>query len=195
MKVRESGMPDQAQWDSFFDPAYILEKLGCSGDGGDVVEFGCGYGTFTTAAARRVTQRVIALDIEPQMVAATMQRAADEGLTNVVAQVRDFVAHGSGLPDGSAGYALLFNLLHLENPLDLLREARRTLRPGGHVGMIHWRSDIATPRGPSLAIRPTPQDCRQWGEAAGLEFVREESLPRCRWHWGLVMQRPLASAR
>jgi SAM-dependent methyltransferase len=194
MKVRDSGMPEQSLWDSFFNPGYILEELGCSGDCGDVVEFGCGYGTFTTAAARRVTQRVLALDIEPAMVAATRQRAAHDGLTNVVAQVRDFVAHGSGLPDGSAGYALLFNILHLANPVDLLREARRTLQPGGHAGMIHWRSDIATPRGPALAIRPSAQDCRRWGEAAGLAFVREESLRCCRWHWGLVMQRPLESA-
>ena len=85
---------------------------------------------------------------------------------------------------------MLFNILHIENPVRLLQEALRVLSPGGTVGIIHWRCDIPTPRGPSLDIRPTPEQCRSWGEAAGLEFVRYESLCCCSWHWGLVMKRP-----
>ena len=48
MKGRESGMPDQSNWDSFFNPNCILAKLGCIGPCGDVVEFGCGYTIFST---------------------------------------------------------------------------------------------------------------------------------------------------
>ena len=190
MKGRESGMPDGSDWESFFNPRCIVEKLDCHGACGDVVEFGCGYGTFTIAAAELVAARIYALDIEPAMVAETLRNAGKAGLTNVCAEVRDFVAAGCGLPDGSAGYAMLFNILHLENPVALLREARRVLAPGGTVGIIHWRTDIPTPRGPSPAIRPTAEQCRSWGEAAGLDFVRYESLCCCSWHWGLIMKRP-----
>src|SRR5262245_27399763 len=98
----------------------MVEKLDCTGPCGDVVEFGCGYGTFTIPAAKAAGGRVIALDIEPEMVAATVQRAHDSGLSNVVGVVRDFVAEGSGLPDGRAQRAILFNILHIENPLGLL---------------------------------------------------------------------------
>lgn len=72
----------------------------------------------------------------------------------------------------------------------LLREAHRILVPEGKVGIIHWRSDVRTPRGPPLDIRPTPDQCRAWGEEAGLEFVRYEALKCCPWHWGMVMRRP-----
>lgn len=52
MKGRESGMPDESYWETFFNPACILDRLGCPGLCGEVVEFGCGYGTFTIPAVR-----------------------------------------------------------------------------------------------------------------------------------------------
>jgi SAM-dependent methyltransferase len=155
-----------------------------------VVEFGCGYGTFTIPTAGQIDGRIYALDIEPDLVAETCQKATATGLLNVSVSVRDFVSEGTGLADRSVGYAMLFNILHLEDPVGLLREACRVLVPGGKVGMIHWRSDVETPRGPSAAIRPSAAQCRAWGESAGLVFVREESLCCCSWHWGLVMRRP-----
>lgn len=164
--------------------------MGCAGPCGDVVEFGCGYGTFTLPAAKLLSGRVYALDIDPEMVTATCRKATEAGLTNVSARVRDFLADGTGLPDASVGYAILFNLLHVENPIGLLGEARRVLVPGGLAGIIHWRSDIPTPRGPSAPIRPTREECRAWAETAGLTLVREESLCCCSWHWGLIMRRP-----
>jgi SAM-dependent methyltransferase len=190
MKGRESGMPDESYWDSFFNPSCIVERLGCTGPCGDIVEFGCGYGTFTIAAAKDATGRVIAIDIEPDMVAETLSKAQAEGLSNVVGIVRDFVADGTGLLDAQARRAMLFNILHIEQPLTLLREAYRVLAPSGEVGIIHWRSDIETPRGPSRSIRPTAEQCREWAEQAGFEFVRQEPLSCCSWHWGLVMRRP-----
>jgi ubiquinone/menaquinone biosynthesis C-methylase UbiE len=195
MKGRESGMPDDSYWETFFNPRCILERMDCVGPCGDVVEFGCGYGTFTVPAAESITGNVFALDIESDMVAATTQRASRAGLANVSAEVRDFVATGCGRADESVGYVMLFNILHIEDPVGLLREAHRVLVPGGCAGVMHWRTDIPTPRGPSMPIRPTAEQCRTWGEAAGLEFVRDESLCCCSWHWGMVMRRPFRQSR
>ena len=124
------------------------------------------------------------------MVAATQRKADEAGLPNVVATVRDFAMKGCGLPNGSTGYARLVNILHIDNPIALLGEASRVLAPGGTAAIIHWRTDIETPRGPSMPIRPSAEQCREWGKQAGLEFVRYESLCCCSWHWGLVMRRP-----
>ena len=52
MKARESGMPEESVWAGFFAPETILRKLGLTSSCGDVVDFGCGYGTFTIPAAR-----------------------------------------------------------------------------------------------------------------------------------------------
>ncbi|MGE4344567.1 MAG: class I SAM-dependent methyltransferase, partial [Geoalkalibacter sp.] len=67
MKVRDSGMPDEDMWDSFFFPTKMLTLLGLDAGTGDVAEFGCGYGTFTLAAARLIRGTVHAFDIEPEM--------------------------------------------------------------------------------------------------------------------------------
>jgi len=189
MKVRDSGMPDETVWARFFDARQILIKLDFTDFEADVVDFGCGYGTFTVAAARLASGTVYALDIETEMIEATAARAASLGLDNVKTAVRDFAATGTGLPDASTSYAMLFNILHAEDPVGLLGEAFRVLRPGGKVAIIHWVHDAATPRGPVLAIRPRPEQCRQWLQKAGFELVIPQvSLPP--YHYGIVARKP-----
>ncbi|MEX0745781.1 MAG: class I SAM-dependent methyltransferase [Phycisphaeraceae bacterium] len=192
MKARESGMPEQSVWDGFFDPPSILARLGLDAACRDVVDFGCGYGTFTIPAARVVSGMAHALDIEPAMIAAVSDKARQAGLTNVQTRQRDFLTEGTGLPDASVGYAMLFNLLHAEHPERLLVEARRALRPGGVLAIMHWRSDIPTPRGPSMAIRPAPAQCRTWAMAAGFEPRHGGTIDLPPYHYGLVLRRPIA---
>jgi ubiquinone/menaquinone biosynthesis C-methylase UbiE len=187
-KGRESGMPDEAYWQSFFNPDCIVSRLDCTG--GDIVEFGCGYGLFTVPAARLVSGTVYALDIDQEMIAATRERAASAGCGNVMAIERDFLAIGCGRPDARAAYAMLFNILHIAEADHLLSETHRVLAPGGKAGVIHWKVDESTPRGPSLAIRPSREQCRQWAERAGFRFVRYEDLCCCSWHWGMVLEKP-----
>lgn len=188
MKVRESGMPDEEMWAAFFNPVYILSQIGFD-ELDSVVEFGCGYGTFTVAVAPRTKGSVIALDIEPAMVEMTRRKVRETGLRNVEVVLRDSVAEGTGLAEDSVSHAMLFNILHAENPLRLLREARRVLRPGGKVGIIHWNYDPQTPRGPDLTIRPRPEQCRAWTRQAGFELAKAFlDLPP--YHYGLVGEKP-----
>jgi ubiquinone/menaquinone biosynthesis C-methylase UbiE len=193
MKGRESGMPEEAYWASFFDPQAVLDRLLLPKDSTcNVLEFGCGYGTFTLPAASRTQGKVTALDIEPEMVRLVAQRAQDAGLANVHAEVRDFIEHGTGVPGGSQGHVMVFNLLHIEDPLALLREAHRTLQPRGTLSVIHWRSDIETPRGPPLAIRPKPEQCAAWVSEAGFDAVVQVHLGQSApYHYGLLAQRSM----
>jgi len=65
----------------------MVEKLDCTGPCGDIVEFGCGYGAFTIPTAQLAKGRVVALDIEPELVAETVRKAEAAGLSNVVGVV------------------------------------------------------------------------------------------------------------
>jgi ubiquinone/menaquinone biosynthesis C-methylase UbiE len=128
---------------------------------------------------------VHALDIDPEMISATVANAQRLGLKNVRAIERDFVRLGTGLPDNSVAYAMLFNVLHSEDPMSLLHEAFRVLGPSGIVAVTHWIHDDTTPRGPPLGIRPRPEQCVQWLRAAGFQpDARIVPLPP--YHYGLA---------
>jgi SAM-dependent methyltransferase len=188
MKTRESGMPDEPTWEAFFDTGSILSTLGLTSADRDVVDFGCGYGTFVLSAARMVRGTVHALDIEPEMVENTARRAKEEGLDNVKAVLRDFVAKGTGLADGSVDYAMIFNILHAERPEVLLKEALRILATGGRLSVIHWNYDSDTPRGPPMEIRPRPGDCISWAEAVGFQLLEPGVINLSPYHYGLVFR-------
>lgn len=178
-------MPDARWWNTFFDASGIIGALVPETAPCRVVEFGAGYGTFTLPLAKRPGTVVVALDIEPELVQAL------RGTPGVEPHLRDFVAHGTGEADDSADHVLLYNILHLEDPTGLLEEARRVLRPGGTVSVIHWRSDIETPRGPALDIRPSPDQCRAWMTHVGFIEVRPVDLSLwAPWHFGLVARLP-----
>jgi len=188
MKIRDSGMPDRATWEGFFDPGATLQRLGLEMLAEDIVDFGCGYGTFALAAAALTRGTVHALDIDPNMIETTAARASQLGVSNVRATERDFVAGGSGLASDSVGYAMLFNVLHSEDAVGLLREARRVLRPCGVAAIVHWIHDGRTPRGPDLSIRPRPEQCSAWAREAGLLTRELVMLPP--YHYGLTAQKP-----
>lgn len=178
-------MPDETVWEGFFEPAAALRLLGLSASCRDVVEFGCGYGTFTIPAARIASGTVYALDIDPQMVRRTAEKAKELGLLNVVAIECDFVDQQLPVVSGTADYAMLFNILHAENPEMLLGRASAALHSGGLLGIMHWNYDPKTPRGPSMKIRPRPEDCSRWAEETGFTVTTPHvDLPP--WHYGIV---------
>ena len=190
MKARESGMPEEEMWREFFDPEAILRLLKLTSSCQDVVDFGCGYGSFTIPAARIVRGTVHSLDVEPDMVSITQAKADAEGLRNVRTYRRDFVSEGTGLPSTSMDYVMLFNILHAERPDVLLAEAFRILSQGGFLGIIHWNYDPTTPRGPSMDIRPRPEQCQQWAEQAGFCLLRPGIIALPPYHYGMAFVRP-----
>lgn len=115
-------------------------------------------------------------------------KASETGLRNIVTFHRDFVMEGTGLPDNSCEYVMLFNILHAEYPLKILAEAKRILATGGRAGAIHWNYGPTTPRGPSLDIRPRPEQCQEWFKAAGFELI-EPYLNFPPFHYGMAGQK------
>lgn len=186
-KVRESGMPPESQWSSFFTPQQILHTLGLSANDRTVVDVGCGYGTFAIPAAQLTGGVIHAVDIEPDMLEITRANADTLTQGSIVLHALDFTTAPLGLRDGSVDYVMLFNILHAENPLYLLQEARRLLNSGGRIGIMHWNHDPDTPRGPPMTIRPTPNQVQQWIKETDLIASERIELPP--YHYGFIARR------
>jgi len=108
--------------------------------------------------------KLYGFDIEEGILDIVNQKIKKESIVNVILEQRDVLIQTTGLADNSIDYVMLFNILHHESPTDFMNEAFRILKPNGKVGIIHWRSDVETPRGPHLTIRPKPEQVLEWGK-------------------------------
>ncbi|MDR9498051.1 MAG: class I SAM-dependent methyltransferase [Hydrogenovibrio sp.] len=188
MKIPESDMPETELWASFFDPETLLETLVQDAPvAGDALELGAGYGTFTPAIHHSVTGQVHAWEIESALCTQLRTLKHTSDLSRLRVHCGDFLEQGFGLPRASQSLVVVFNLLHLPHPVLLLAEAFRVLAPGGRLLMLHWRSDQPTPRGPSLDIRPKPQECKHWAHRAGFAQIEQPDISAsCPHHFALI---------
>ena len=182
-------MPEEAYWETLLDVDGILQRLRIGKELQDVVELGCGYGTFSLPVAASISGALRAFDIDAAMVGRTRQRAEERGIRNLLCEQRDVFHDGFGVDAGSQDACLLFNILHCEQPARILQEAARAISGQGSVFVIHWRHDPATPRGPSLDIRPRPEDCIRWAEAAALHPTENGAVDLPPYHYGLVLRK------
>jgi 2-polyprenyl-3-methyl-5-hydroxy-6-metoxy-1,4-benzoquinol methylase len=195
MKIRDSGMPAEHIWQSFFEPETILAELGLDENVQNLVDFGCGYGTFAIAAAKLCTANIYALDIDESVLKVAEKNALQQGLNNIHFVKQDFIREGAGFHLQSIDFAMMFNILHMENPELLLAKTLRMLRPGGKLAIMHWNDDAQTPRGPAMSIRPKPRQIIAWARSAGFAVDDTSIINLPPYHYGLVLKRPLLDAK
>lgn len=181
-------MPKEDIWSDFFNVDLILSELHINSKINDLVEIGCGYGTFTIPAAKHITGKLHAFDIEKEMFDIVEQKIANEHLSNVSLELRDILTKTTGLANNSIDYVMLFNILHHDSPIDFLTESYRILKPKGKLGILHWRSDISTPRGPDLSIRPKPDQIIQWIDKLKFSIYKEPVIIEP-YHYGMIISK------
>ncbi len=186
MRVSDSGMPDEAYWNSLFDIWGIVKWLDIKTMAHPIVEIGCGYGTFTVPVATETTGQVYAFDIDPDMLETAKTNAQQADLRNIQFCLRDVLEKGTGLESNSVGMVLLFNILHFDERRKMLEEASRILKSSGVVAIIHWRKDIETPRGPSLQMRPDEEVILSSIDGLGLYFNGNSRVLEP-YHWGIQL--------
>lgn len=150
-------MPEKEYWENLFNIQLILEKLEINNNINSLVEFGCGYGTFTIPSAKLINGNIIALDIDQKMINITNNLLKEKNIKNVIIKKRDFIKEGTGIKNNSIDYVMLFNILHHKNPNEIFEESYKILKNNGKLGVIHWNYDKSTPRGPDMNIRPQPE--------------------------------------
>jgi ubiquinone/menaquinone biosynthesis C-methylase UbiE len=179
-------MPAEDMWASFFDVGLILSELYIDSDIKDLVEIGCGYGTFTIPSAKKINGKLYAFDIEEGMIEIVKQELRNSLIHNVILEQRDILIQTTGLADNSVDYVMLFNILHHESPNDFLNEAYRILKPDGKLGILHWRSDVPTPRGPDLTIRPKPAQILLWIDKQKFSIFKAPKIIMP-YHFGMIL--------
>lgn len=188
MKVRESGMPDEKIWNDFFDINLILSELQIDSQITDLVEIGSGYGTFTIPTVRFLKGKLYAFDIEREMIDYLSKKLSNHKHDNVILEQRDILTQTTGLPDNSVDFVMLFNILHHDSPTDFLNESFRILKQNGMIGIIHWRSDISTPRGPDLSIRPKPEQIIEMIDKTKFRILKYPFIIKP-YHYGLLISK------
>jgi ArsR family transcriptional regulator len=149
----------------FLDPRWVVGDLG-TGTGG------------LAATLAPFVARVIGVDRSDAMLRAAQRRL--EGVANV--ELRDGDLEELPVADGELDVALMSLVLHyVVDPPDVLREARRTLKPGGRIVVVEMR---AHERGAEYAeemghVWPGFDEDQMtgWLRDAGFQHVHASPLP------------------
>jgi ubiquinone/menaquinone biosynthesis C-methylase UbiE len=111
---------------------------------------GCGDGYYTIELARRVgpTGKVIAVDIQPEMLQELSRRCEQNNLKNV-----DMILglpHDPKLPEGKLDLILMVDVYHeFSNPIEMLDSMRKSLKKDGRIALVEFRGED-----PQVPIKP-----------------------------------------
>ena len=143
-----------------------------------VADIGAGSGYFSFRMAAKVPKgKVLAVDIQQEMLDVTNETAKAKGITNVetiLGTIED-----PKLPAGQVDVALMVDAYHeFDHPREMMEGIARGLKPGGRVVLVEYRAED-----PRVFIKPhhkmTQEQAKLEMAAVGLVFVKtSEELPQ-----------------
>jgi SAM-dependent methyltransferase len=143
-----------------------------------VADIGAGTGYFSLPIAERVPEgRVLAVDIQPEMLAIIEQKrreAAAGNLETVLGSIED-----PGLPSAAVDLIFIVDAYHeFSHPREMGKAMFESLRPGGRLVLLEYRAED-----PTVPIKQlhkmTEAQARREMEVLGFEWVRtEDFLPQ-----------------
>ncbi len=143
-----------------------------------VADIGAGSGTLTFPIARHLPRgRVVAVDIQPEMLTLIADRADAANIENI--ELILGAIDDARLAPSSVDLVLFVDAYHeFSHPKEMLESIVRGLRPGGRVVQVEYRAND-----PEVPIKPlhtmTEAQSRRELEAAGLRWIRTRGdLPR-----------------
>ncbi len=150
-------------------PNLLIDNLGLSPDS-VVADIGAGTGYFTFRIAPRVPEgKVVAVDIQPEMLELLNEREAELGLDNVEPLLG--AIDDPKLPAESVDLALMVDAYHeFSHPAEMMAGIVEGLKPGGRVALVEYRAED-----PKVFIKPLHKMSEAQAikemEAVGLEHV------------------------
>lgn len=127
-----------------------------------VVEIGPGKGSYTKSLAKSVLPdgKVYAIDIQESIIKRLKKRIEKEKIENIIPKIDD--AYNLSLEDESVDRVLMIACLpEIPDPIRVLKEIKRVLKPNGLVSLSEMLPDPDYPR------RKTE---KKWAKKAGFEL-------------------------
>jgi len=152
-----------------------------------IADIGAGSGYYAFRISPQVPEgKVIAVDIQPEMLAFLKDRAKQLSITNVEPHLG--AIDDLKLPANSLDAALLVDAYHeFSHPAEMLASLFTSLKPGGRIYLLEFRAED-----PRVPIKPlhkmTEAQARLELEGAGFRFLsNRRQLP---WQHFLVFEKP-----
>lgn len=168
---------DDPKRDAWQKPESVIHHLGLV-QGQTVADLGAGTGYFEAYLSRAVGPRgkVLALDVEPNMVLYMQKRAKKAGLGNV--EARRVTPDDPGLAPESTDRILIVDTWHHIGQREAYAEKlRQALKPGGSVLVVDFTSESDI--GPPKEHRLSEEQVKTELAAGGLEAeIVKEDLPK-----------------
>lgn len=152
-----------------------------------VADVGAGTGYFTFRLSKAVPQgKVLAVDVQPEMIEVIRRRVAEEGVHNVEPVLG--TEQDPRLPAGSVDVALIVDAYHeFAYPREMAQRLTEALRPGGRLVLVAYRGED-----PTLSAGPlrklTQAQARKEMEAVGLRW--RETRPILPQQHFMVFEKP-----
>lgn len=147
--VRESRQREE-------DTATMLNQLGVR-PGMTICDMGCGNGFYALTLAKMVGKRgkVLAVDIQPEMLRLLQARAELAGVENI--QLLRGTVVDPKLPPGAVDLILCVDVYHeFSHPEPMLAAMRRALSPEGRLVLVEFRAED-----PDVPIKPLHKMSKQ----------------------------------
>ena len=159
-------------------PDVVLGEMGLK-EGMTVAEIGTGTGYFARRIAKVVgpTGKVLAVDIQPEMLSLLEKYAAEEGVKNIVPILG--TETDPKLPKAGVDRILMVDVYHeFQKPEEMLARIRESLAPGGRVIIVEYRAEDDTASHIKADHRMSVEQVLSEWNPAGFELVnRVETLP------------------
>jgi predicted methyltransferase len=180
----ELEAPDRDEWQR---PDKIMDALGVA-EASVVADLGAGSGWFTIRLADRVgpNGKVFAEDIQRPMIQAIKVRVERMGLKDRVTTVLG-TANDPRLPEPVDAVLIVDAYHEMENPVLLLRNVAKSLKPKGRIGIVQHTKDGGGP-GPAMDERVDPEVVIRDAQAAGLVLRSRETF--LKYQYMLVFEHP-----
>jgi cyclopropane fatty-acyl-phospholipid synthase-like methyltransferase len=169
------AMLEDPKRDEYQKPHEVLMALDLK-QGETIADIGSGSGYFALRFAAHVGEkgRVLAVDIDPDMVRYLNRRVRDAGVRNVqtiLAEPNDPL-----LADASVDrFVVVDTWHHIEKPLEYLALMKKMLKPGGQIVMIDFQKK-ELPFGPPMEMKIAREDLVRQMEANGFALAKEHTF-------------------